>query len=320
MPGNYEAMGSALPSRADMVALLVSAGKRTEQQLAGKTRQQIYQQDYLPAFSKDQVLTTDQVKHMGSKLGWDQGQLDAALNRAQGPGSGFLGIGGSNQEITRGEFTRLVAEMGGNSPKVMLQTLLTDHVTFRQWNFSTLNQRAIRDEAEGQGRALLRTAQDVSKSPAERLQAADALIELSRGYDAATRATGFFPVFKFGDFVNRPPAERTLASMARAAEALKASLGAGAAVPGASGRPATGRFGCARTASWSQAGGNAACRGYPASVGGPAGDPHDHLRPRDRRTQSGGAAGRESRPLVHFHPGPVVVPSGAGGRLAAHLP
>ncbi|MEB3198598.1 MAG: hypothetical protein VKP62_15480 [Candidatus Sericytochromatia bacterium] len=208
---------SGIPPKAQMIALLVASGARTERELQGKTPAQIFHQDYRPTFSKDKVLTTDQVRRIGDGLGWDQGKLDAAIVRANGGRR-------ADSEITNQEFNRLVADMGGKTPAVMLQTLLTDHVTFKTWPVDRKAFKDVQAEAESQVNAFLAVAKDDTRPAAERHQAADEAIKLARGYDAAVTATGMFPNFTFGKYTNRPPAYRSLAKMAKTAKELKTTI------------------------------------------------------------------------------------------------
>lgn len=166
--------------KGQMIQLLVNAGHGTAESYAGKTLQQV-KKDYKAAFPKDTTLTSDQVKELGLKAGWDQSNIDAALANADANQDGVFDAA---------EFDSLVADIGADRSKSLLQALLVDPETFERWNVQASELGGLQAEADQQIADLLEVADDQSKTPDERLEAGEAALQLARLLKSALAGAG----------------------------------------------------------------------------------------------------------------------------------
>lgn len=146
-----------------MINQLVAAGAGQRAQLQ-KMRPQELRELFQNTFPKDQALSSDQVKALGLSAGWDQTKIDAALTKADADG---------NNRINEDEFNNLVTEIGGDRGTSLLEAMLENPAVVRMWKLNAAEAGMIQQAAEKRIADLLAVANDTTKTPAERLQAAE---------------------------------------------------------------------------------------------------------------------------------------------------
>lgn len=131
---------------------------------------------------QDRTLTSEKVKELGLNAGWDQARIDAAIDKADK---------NDDNKFTAAEFDALANEMGAgaDNAKVYADALLANPRFAKGWDAA--RQGEVQKELENRAKALLDTAADPTKTPQERLKAAQDAKDLVAKATKAARDAGY---------------------------------------------------------------------------------------------------------------------------------